>query len=303
LRRAGLQAALAVVVAAIAAGAAHGDDASTPPARVTVFGDSAATAITYVPTAERILGRGVDLQLELATCRRLGDASCPYNGVRPPNVIDRARQLGRALGPVVVVAVGYNDYEGTYAEHIDEAMAVFRQSGVQHVLWTTLRAIRHSYLNMNDMILAAARKYPELTVLDWNGAARQQPGWLRSDGIHLTPAGAEGMARLIEDALVELGVTPRPRPAVTEKKLGIASRALPVGHAGRRYTARLKATGGTAPYRWRRTTGSIAPGLRLTPTGRVVGVPQRAGRFRLRVRVVDRDGITRAKTFTLRVVG
>ena len=182
-------------------------------------------------------------------------------------------------------------------------MAVFRQAGVQHVLWATLRASRHSYVNMNDMIVAAAQKYPEITVLDWTGLARQQPDWLGSDSIHLTPAGADGMARMIEEALVELGVAPTPKPPRTRRLLGIASRTLPVGHAGRRYVATLKATGGTAPYRWRRTAGSIAPGVRLTPKGRVVGVPRRAGRFRLRVRVVDRAGVTRARTFTLRVVG
>ena len=300
VRRAALS--VAVGIAALGfAGLAHGrSDAAV---RVTVFGDSAATAIAYVPSAQRILARGVDLRLELATCRRLGDASCPYDGIRPPNVIERATQLGPELGPVVVVAVGYNDYEAHYAEHIDDAMAVFRQAGVQHVLWATLRASRHSYVNMNDMIVAAAQKYPEITVLDWNGLARQQPDWLGSDSIHLTPAGADGMARMIEEALVELGVAPTPTPPRTRRLLGIASRALPVGHAGRRYVATRKATGGTAPYRWRRTAGSIAPGVRLTPKGRVVGVPRRAGRFRLRVRVVDRAGVTRARTFTLRVVG
>ena len=312
VRRAALS--VAVGIAALGfAGLAHGrSDAAV---RVTVFGDSAATAIAYVPSAQRILARGVDLRLELATCRRLGDASCPYDGIRPPNVIERATQLGPELGPVVVVAVGYNDDEAHDAEHIDDAMAVVRQAGVQHVLWATLRASRHSYVNMNDMIVAAAQKYPEITVLDWNGLARQQPDWLGSDSIHLTPAGADGMARMIEEALVELGVAPTPKPPMTRRLLGIASRALPVGHAGRRsverdarvavgrYVATLKATGGTAPYRWRRTAGSIAPGVRLTPKGRVVGVPRRAGRFRLRVRVVDRAGVTRARTFTLRVVG
>lgn len=61
-----------------------------------MFGDSAATAIAYDPVAKKILGRGVDLRLEVAACRRLGDLSCPYDGERPPNVIDRATTLGSA---------------------------------------------------------------------------------------------------------------------------------------------------------------------------------------------------------------
>ena len=46
------------------------------------------------------------------------------------NVIDRAKALGTELGPVVVVVVGYNDYEANFAENIDDAMAVFRNAGV-----------------------------------------------------------------------------------------------------------------------------------------------------------------------------
>ena len=157
--RDGLRAAgLAVVIAAFAAGAARSDAAVTSPTRVTVFGDSAATAMAYDPGAKRTLGRGVDLRLEVAACRRLGDLSCPYDGVRPPNVVDRATQLGTALGPVVVVVVGYNDYEANYAKNIDDAMDAFRKGGVQRVLWVTLFEERQSWAEMNGMISAAARK-------------------------------------------------------------------------------------------------------------------------------------------------
>jgi len=152
---------------------------SVAPTRVTVFGDSAATAMAYDPSARRTLGRGIDLELELAACRRVGDSSCPYDGVRPPNVIDRATQLGTALGPVVVVVVGYNDYEANYAKNIDDAMAAFRKGGVQRVLWVTLFEERQSWAEMNEMISAAAHKYPEITILDWNALAKQNPSWIQ----------------------------------------------------------------------------------------------------------------------------
>ena len=303
-----MQARLAVVAAALAlvalvlvaaAGARPAADV-----RVTVFGDSAATAMAYDPTAKRTLSRGIDLRLEVAACRRLGDTSCPYDGVRPPNVIDRATTLGTELGPVVVVAVGYNDYEANYTENIDDAMAVFRKAGVQHVLWATLRAGRESYANMNDMIRAAAKKYPEITVLDWDSDARDEPDWLQQDGIHLTPPGAEAMAAMIEDALVQLGVVPKaPPPPPARRLLAIASRSLPTGHEDRRYAVRLRAVGGKAPYRWARTAGSLPPGLRLGANGRLTGVPAKDGTFRLRVRVVDGAGTARARILSLRVVG
>jgi hypothetical protein len=63
----------------------------------------------------------------------------------------------------------------------------------------------------------------------------------------------------------------------------------------------LKATGGMAPYHWTRAGGTLPPGLRLAATGRLTGVPSRAGRFTLRVRVADRAGATSAQVFSLRI--
>jgi len=291
----------AVVLAALGLVAGAQGASAAPPVRVTVFGDSAATAMAYDPDAKRTLGRGIDLRLEVAACRRLGDTSCPYDGVRPPNVIDRATALGSEMGPVVVVNVGYNDFEANYADNIEQALAVFRKAGVEHVVWLTLRAERQSYLSMNGMITAAAQKHPEMTVVDWNAQARNNPGWLQPDGIHLTPLGAEGMAALVNDALVQLGVAPKPLAPPARKLLAITSRSLPLGHLGRVYAARLQAVGGTAPYRWLRSGGSIAPGVRLTTSGRLTGVPKRTGSYRLRAKVVDRAGAVRVRQVLLRI--
>jgi hypothetical protein len=298
--RAVTSAVVALVAALGLVTGARGNGAA-PPVRVTVFGDSAATAMAYDPDAKRILGRGIDLRLEVAACRRLGDTSCPYDGVRPPNVIDRATALGPEMGSVVVVIVGYNDFEANYADNIEQALTAFRKGGVEHVVWLTLRAERQSYLSMNGMITAAAQKHPEMTVVDWNAQARTNPAWLQPDGIHLTPSGAEGMAALVNGALVQLGVAPRPIAPEARKLLAITSRALPVGHLGKAYVARLKAVGGTAPYRWVRTGGSLAPGLRLTTTGRLTGVPKRTGSYRLRAKVVDRAGAVRVRLVLLRI--
>jgi hypothetical protein len=286
-----------ITLLALAGAAAARPDAAV---RVTVFGDSAATAMAYDPTAKRTLGRGIDLRLEVAACRRVGDASCPYDGVRPPNVIDRAGELGAELGPVVVVVVGYNDYEANYAGNIEQALAVFRRVGVQRVLWATLRESRQSYASMNDTIRDAGRRHPEMTVVDWNAVSRYEPGWFQSDGIHLTASGAEGMAELVNGTLVQLGIAPKPS-APSTKQLVIASRALPTGHRGRAYSARLQATGGSVPYRWARVGGVLPPGVRLAVSGRLSGVPVRTGTFTIRARVADRSGSTRARVFSLRI--
>ena len=127
-----------LILSASASAAQQGRGVAT---RVTVFGDSAATAMAYDPEAKRILGRGIDLRLEVAACRRLALLSCPYEGARPQNVVERAQELGRELGSVVVVAVGYNDYENVYGDNIETALRIFRRAGVEHVVWVPREAL------------------------------------------------------------------------------------------------------------------------------------------------------------------
>ena len=292
-------AAVVTLAGALTAVALAADPGRSDATRVTVFGDSAATAMAYDPKARAILGAGIDLRLEVAACRRLGNLSCPYDGVRPPNVIERASELGRDLGPVVVVAVGYNDYENTYEENIEETLRVLSKAGVVRVLWTTLLEERQSWARMNEMITAAAKKHPEVIVLDWNARARGKSDWFQSDGIHLTPAGAQSMATMINEALVTLGVGSLPKAPA--RQLSIAAKTLPNGRVGRSYATRLLARGGTLPYRWARVDGALAPGLRLTSTGIVTGKPSRVGRYRFVARVVDRAGTARMGTFVLGV--
>ena len=298
LRALVLAAALALS-GALTAAALAADPGRSDATRVTVFGDSSATAMAYDPKARAILGTGIDLRLEVAACRRLGNLSCPYDGVRPPNVIERASALGRELGPVVVIAVGYNDYETTYEDNIEETLRVLAKSGVERVLWATLIEERQSWARMNEMITAAAKKHPEMIVLDWNARARGKETWVQPDGVHLTPTGAQSMATMINEALVTLGVASRPQAPL--RALSIAARTLPNAHVGRSYTTRLQARGGTVPYRWARAGGTLAPGLRLTTAGVVTGKPTHTGRYRFSVRVVDRTGAARTATFVLGV--
>ncbi len=289
-------AALAAALAGLASGA---DPNRSDTTRVTVFGDSAATAMAYDPKARQIVGTGIDLRLEVAACRRLGDLSCPYDGERPQNVIERASALGRELGPIVVVAVGYNDYEDNYADNIEEALRVMSRAGVERVLWLTLRAERQSWARMNEIIAAAAKKHPEMTVLDWNALVRGKSGWTQPDGVHLTPTGAQGMATLINSGLVRLGVATR--ADAKTRQLSIAARTLPKARVGRAYSTRLQAQGGKAPYRWKRFGGTLAPGVRLTAAGILRGTPTKAGRYRIVLRVVDGAGAARTRAFVLGV--
>jgi len=294
-----LTVALALVAATAALVSVPSEAAGTPP-KVTVIGDSVSDAIVLDDTAQAQLARGIDLVLELAPCRRVGQMSCPYNGARAPTVIELVESLGAKLaGATVIVAVGYNDSEHEYAQNIEDALDGLHDAGVEHVLWVTLRAERHSYLAMNDMIRTAATRHPELTVVDWNLYSRSHPDWFQEDGLHLNWAGARAMATLFRRALVDLGVVredTRAAPALT-----VSVSELAAGKAGRKYAARLVARGGAAPYRWERGAGLVPKGLHLSPAGRLTGVPTVPGRFSFVVRVTDAARSTVAQRIVVQI--
>lgn len=302
--RRGAEALRAVLVAAglaAALAAATVGRAAPAPQHVTLIGDSVADALQLDASAARILGQGIDLDLEVAPCRRVGGESCPYQGVRPLNVIQLVQSMGARIGPTVIVAVGYNDPEDGYAQNMEDALAAMKQAGVKRVLWLTLRAAAHPYLSMNDDILTAAAAHPEMTVVDWNLYSRSHPDWFQADGIHLLGPGSDAMATLLHTTLVSLGIAAAPVKKPPAHPVRVATAALPVAVKGRKYAAKLKAVAGRPPYFWsfpRRPPR----GLHLRPTGWVFGKPLgRPGTFVLEVRVADAAGGSAVRKLQLRV--
>jgi Putative Ig domain len=295
----GLKGAIAGVgVALLFAAAPTGGSAQSAPQpsglqHVTLIGDSVADALAGDQTAEAIVSQGIDLDLELAPCRRVDQESCPYLGVRPPNVVQLAQSMGSKLGPDVIVAVGYNDFADQYAQNIENALAAFKAAGVQRVFWLTLREAHHPYIDMNDEIVAAAQDHPELTVIDWNMYSRSHPDWFQSDGLHLLAAGAEGMATLIHNTLVGDGVAPRP--------VAITTSSLPAAHRLRRYTSQLRATGGVGPFKWSLLERAPA-GLHLLASGVIQGKARaNPGNYVFDVHVVDAGGDSETRDLTIRI--
>jgi hypothetical protein len=164
---------------------------------VTLIGDSVADEIAYLASARTLVADGVRLRLEVAPCRRLTAESCTVAGYRPQTALELVRSRGRALGEVAVVAVGYNDFEHTFARDAKQVLGALHHAGVQQVLWLTLRANHHPYLTMNAALRELAKSTPWLTVVDWNRYSRSHPDWFKDDGLHLTHAGASAMARLL----------------------------------------------------------------------------------------------------------
>lgn len=260
---------------------------------VTLIGDSVADAIPGDKQALATLRQGIDLDLEVAPCRRVDQDSCPVNGVRPPNVVQLVHTMGSKLGPNVVVSVGYNDFEAQYATNIETALDAMKAAGVKHVWWLTLRAAHHPYLNMNDDIVTAAKNHPEMNVIDWNLYSRSHPDWFQDDGLHLLAPGAEAMATLIHKTLLDAGVALTP--------VQVETTALPAAHRDKTYAAKLAASNGLAPYRW--SLLARAPkGLHLEADGRIIGKPLvKPGNYVLNVRVKDSASSFDTRRLTLRV--
>jgi hypothetical protein len=192
-----LAAAIVVVVGLTGVSAAGAAPvARKAPVRVTFVGDSVAASIAYTPAARAQLRRGLVVRLDLAVCRRLVQPSCSYRGRRPPSALDVVRSLGRSLGTVLVVKVGYNESAQGYREGIDEVMRAALAQGARGVVWVTLRETRDVYHWTNDAIRAAAKNWPQLVVADWNIFSSGK-AWFGEDGLHLSAQGAAALAAFL----------------------------------------------------------------------------------------------------------
>jgi hypothetical protein len=86
------------------------------------------------------------------------------------------------------------------------------------------------------------------------------------------------------------------------KALAIKTDNLPAGRTGRKYSGKLAATGGKAPYSWSLVSGSLPSGLNLDPaTGRITGLPTGPGSFVVSFRTTDALGGITEKTVGLNV--
>lgn len=185
---------VACILVASGAGAASS-------ARVTFVGDSVAASIEYVPGARRVLAKGLRVTYDLRVCRRLVARSCSFQGATPPSALEAVRGRGRSLGDVLVVDVGYNEAARGYGLGIDHLMRAALAQGAKAVVWVTLRETRPLYHATNVAIKAAAKRWHQLVVADWNAYSRGRP-WFGRDRLHLTPTGASALAAFVRSHVI-----------------------------------------------------------------------------------------------------
>jgi hypothetical protein len=294
----------AAVLSALVLAQAGGAATSSAP-RVTLFGDSIADALEYVPDARSFLGEGLDLRLELAPCRKLVPIGCPYMGSRPPSVLSLVQDSSLLqLGNVVVVDVGYNDPANNYDTDMAQVVNALLDRGVGHIVWVTMREQIDEYRTINAVIRAAPARWPQLEVADWEAASRGRP-WFNDDGLHLNAAGALGLAKLLRPYILSACGAPcqstGPPPPQSPRSLRRpALRGTPV--VGHTLTCLPGSWTGSRPivfsYRWLRN-GKVTPGAldRL----RKLRAPDAGRSIACRVWASNASGSTKATSRAVRI--
>jgi Putative Ig domain len=89
-----------------------------------------------------------------------------------------------------------------------------------------------------------------------------------------------------------LGLAPAPSAAASTasaKPLAVTTSSLPAANGGVSYSAKLAATGGTTPYTWSITAGTLPTGLTLHTNGVINGIPTSVGTADFTVTVTDSE--------------
>jgi len=91
-----------------------------------------------------------------------------------------------------------------------------------------------------------------------------------------------------------------PGRMVVAEKLAVSTLLLRPGRVGKLYGASVKTIGGIKPVSWRISRGPLPRGVRFDRlTGKLAGVPKRAGSFRVTFEATDELGVVATKTLRI----
>jgi hypothetical protein len=264
--------------------------ASSTLPHVTIVGDSVLTAVLWDAAPRSILGRGLDVQLEVGICRRLNAPSCSADAGPVPSLVELADSLGLQPGSTVVVEMGYNEPAETFPVAVGQSIEALLDAGVSTILWVNLHDWQPQYTDMNNALALTVKRYPQVGVVDWATVSRDRYSWFQGDGIHLTYDGAVAMATLLHRAIFASFAPP----------LQIVSTRLQTAVVGHPYANQLAASGGTAPYTWR-LVGSPPKGLHVLARGAIRGIPVIPSHRVFTARVTDSWGVSTSRRLIIDV--
>jgi len=123
-----------------------------------------------------------------------------------------------------------------------------------------------------------------------------------SFGVRVTdssPAAGSRKSGKTATATVSLVIAGAP---VTPTPLAITTSSLSGGTNGSSYSNSLQASGGTPPYSWSITAGSLPAGLTISPTGLISGTPTASGTSSFTATVTDAGSPAQTKSVSLSLV-
>jgi lysophospholipase L1-like esterase len=108
-----------------------------------------------------------------------------------------AQHAAAALAPIVVIHTGTNGIIDP--AQLTRTLTLLRDR--HRVILLTDKVPRDWEAPNNHTLRAAARRFGNVTLLDWHSISTAHPGWFWNDGIHLNPTGAAAYAQLILGAM------------------------------------------------------------------------------------------------------
>lgn len=147
-----------------------------------------------------------------------------------------------------------------------------------------------------DSFAVTASGTPAPTITEFGNLP---PGLTYSDGVLSGTPQRQGTYELTFMASNDIGVPSFQEFTLTVAGLTITTDALPPAKIGSPYDFDLAAAGGQPPLRWKRTSGKLPSGLKLSSRGAISGTPKkRAGTSTFQVTVKDSSRSNRQSTST-----
>ena len=232
--------------------------------------------------------------------------SSPYNfsvktGVLPPGV---------SLNPSTGTLSGKPTAAGTYAFVVIVTDAPLFAQGSQSFIVPVADSSKNSgtiQVNISPTsatLFSQGKQQFTATVTGTSNTAvtwKATVGSVNSSGLYTAPS-VTSQTDATVTATSNADATKSARASVTINPIGqalqISTGSLPPGQQGSEYSEVFSATGGTAPYTWSVSAGTVPPGTSMNPNGDFGGTPTATGSFNFTVMVTDATDHTATGNFS-----